>query len=177
MHGDNLIFNKSSKFNKTESKIKSYEKINIKGLSIKEIIEIFYFQRILLQNRRFERKKKLNLDLKSNRKRIRHKAESYADSIGMKTKSQLLKLPNETDKLTLSNHVLKSIFNCSAGKASSIINSLSKNGFIKIYRIVKKRMFDFNIGLYADEILKGMGASYTYGKYAFLVKPLEITIL
>jgi len=176
MHGENLIFNKSSNFNGSESKIKRYEKINIKGLSIKQIIELFHLHRITLQNNRFERKKKLKLDLKSNRKYIRHKAESYAESIGIKTPSQLLKLPNEIDKLTLSNQVLRSMFNCSQGKASAIINSLSKNGFIKIYRIIKKRMFDFNIGLYADEILKGMGASYTYGKYAFLVQPLEITI-
>lgn len=176
MHRDNLIFNKSSQFNGSNAIIKNYEEINIKGLSIKEIIEIFHFQRFKLQESRFEKKKKLKLDLISNKKSIRHKAETYADSIGLKTKAQRLKLPNETDKLQLSNQILKTMFGCSAGKASGIIKGFFKRGLITIYRDIKRQKLQVKVDSYMQEILKGMGASYAYGRYAFIVKPLEFTI-
>lgn len=176
MHGKNLIFNKSSIINGSQSKIKIYEEINIKGLTIKQIIELFQFQRFKLQNSRFEKRKKLKLDLNSNKKSIRHKAESYAELIGIKTNYQRLKLPNEIDKLKISNQILKSMFNCSAGKASTIIKEFNKKGLINIHRTVNKTKFNVKLDLYMDEILKGMGASYTYGKFAYLVKPLEFTI-
>lgn len=176
MHGKNLIFNKSSKINGSQSKIKQYEEINIKGLSIKQIIDIFRFQRFKLQNRRFERKKQLNLDLKSHKKAKRHKAENQLELMGFKTNVQKLKLPTEKDKLKISNQILKQMFNCSAGKASAIIKEFNKKGLINVYRTIKKSKFKDNITPYQDEILKGMGVSFTKGKFAFLYKPLEFTI-
>jgi len=176
MHESNLIFNKSTHFNGTESKIRLYDEINIKRISIKEIIEYFELQIIRLHNSKFNKIKKLKRDLKSNKNSIRHKAEDYADSIGKKTKAQRDTLPDETAKLKLSNGKLSKIFGCSSGKASNIINRLCKKGFITIYRKVNKTKFDNKLSDRAIGVAKNLGYSYGYGNHLFIVETLEFTI-
>jgi len=176
MHGDNLIFNKSSSFNDSESKIKLYDKIKIKRLSIKEIIEYFELQIIALHQGKFNRVKKLKRDLESNKTSVRHKAEEYACSIGKKTKEERETLPDENAKLKLSNIKLTNIFDCSSGKASKVINNLARKGFITIHRKTNKLKFESDLPNKAMSVAKKLGYSYGYGSHLFVVETLEITI-
>jgi len=176
MHGNNLIFNKSTSFNGTESKIRLYNEVNIKRISIKEILEYFELQIIGLHDSKFSKIKKLKRDLKSNKISIRHKAEDYADSIGKKTKAQRDTLPDETAKLKLSNGKLSRIFGCSAGKASKIVNTLARKGFITIHRKINKTKLTGKLCDRAIRVAKDLGYSYGYGNHLFVVETLEFTI-
>lgn len=176
MHGNNLIFNKSSKFNGTTSKIKLYEDINIKKCSIKEILQYFYLQIIRLHDSKLNRLKKLKSDLKSKKARIRHKAEDYADSINKKTEAQRATLPDETTRLILTNKKLTRIFNCSAGKASGIVKYLELHGFIRVYRETIKGWTPEKVTREHMKHLKEMGVSFGMSNWIFRVLPLEFTI-
>jgi len=176
MHGNNLIFNKSTSFNKTESKIKLYDDANIKNCSIKEIFLYFRLQIIKLHDSKLSRFKKLRSDLKSNKILIRHKAEDYADSIGLKTEAQRDTLPNETTRLKLTNKKLTKIFNCSEGTASGIVKSLELHGFIDVHRETKKGWTPAKVMNSHVKHLKGLGVSFGMSNWLFWVQPLEFTI-
>ncbi len=176
MHGDNLIFNKSTSFNGSKSKIKLYDEANIKGCSIKEILIFFNLQIIKIHNSKFNKLIKLESDLKSNKTSIRHKAENYADSIGLKSEAQRGTLPNETTRLKLTNKKLTRIFNCSAGKASGIVKSLEFHGFIKVKRETQKGWLPNKVTIGHMKHLKEMGVSFGMGHWIFRVLPLEFTI-
>lgn len=176
MHGKNLIFNKSSSFNGTESKIKLYDEIKHKKLSIKELLDLFKLQIFVIHNSKLNRLKKVKRDLKSNKTRIRHRAENYADSIGKKTEQQRSKLPNESDKLKLSNGKLSRIFNCSAGTASNLIKRLAYKGLIEIHRKSSAIKFNGVIPKHGHSIAKDLGYSYGYSNYLFIVETLEFVI-
>lgn len=175
MHGDNLIFNKSTTFNGVDCK-KLYDKIEIKRISIKKIIEYFELQIIKLHNGKFSRVKKLKRDLKSNKTSVRHKAENYADSIGYKTQEKRDTLPDEIARLKLSNEKLSRMFDCSAGKASALVNKLARKGFITIHRQTITKKYSGLIGNKGVKIAKDLGYSYGYGNHLFIVETLEFTI-
>lgn len=176
MHGNNLIFNKSTSFNGTQSKIKLYDDVNIKKCSIKEILQYFNLQIIKLHDSKFSRLKQLKADLKSKKVTVRHRAENYADSINKRTEAERAKLPNETSRLKLTNRKLTKIFNCSAGKASGIVKSLEIHGFIKVYRETKKGWTPEKVTSAHMKHLKEMGVSFGMSNWIFRVLPLEFTI-
>ena len=176
MHSGNLIFNKSSHFNGTESQIKLYDEANIKKCSIKEILEYFYLQIIKLHDSKLSRLKKLKSDLKSKKAKVRSRAENYADSINKRTEAERAKLPNETTRLILTNSKLARIFKCSTGKASGIIKSLELDEFIKVHRETKKGWTPEKVTGEHMKHLKEMGVSFGMSNWIFRVLPLEFTI-
>lgn len=177
MHSGNLIFNKSSHFNGTQSEIKLYDEANIKKCSIKEILRYFYLQIIKLHDSKLSRLKKLKSDLKSNKTRIRHKAEEYADAMEKANKKwKRGNLPNEMTRLKLTNSKLGKLFNCSAGKASGIVKFLEENEFIKVTRQIVKKVVGVNTNKFNANQMKSYGASYWSGHCVFIVLPLEFTV-
>lgn len=176
MHGNNLIFNKLKSFNGSEAQVEVKDKINIKGKTIKEIISFLELQIIRLHDSRFSRIKKLKRDLVSNKAKIRHRAEDYAESIGIRTDEQIAKLPNETDKLILCNKKLSRVLNCSSGKASNVVKKLERMGLIEVERKTEKGWVPNKVTPEHMKHLKEMGVSFGMGNWIFKVSPLKFTI-
>lgn len=139
MDGNNLIF---TKFTKIEDKYK-HARVNINPeLQLKKISDLLHREILCDKYRKFNYKKKVKEDstnpmgkgalikLKKAKKAIKNLDNTNAS------------LPNASANYTVSIKKISEHFNCSVGKAQSIVNSLCEDGLLKRtrnYRIIHLR--------------------------------------